>query len=74
MATTHDMKYEDQQQESRSSRWSWLLPLALLAIAALALASYLANDNNTTNGTDLNNTTQTELNTPALNNPAGTGL
>lgn len=72
MATTHDMRYEE--QDSRSSRWSWLLPLALLALAALALASYLANDNNTTNGTDLNSSAQTELNTPALNNPTGTGL
>jgi hypothetical protein len=46
MATTHDMRYEN--QESRRSSWSWLLPLAILVLGGLALASYLANRYNTT--------------------------
>nr|MBA3550934.1 hypothetical protein [Patescibacteria group bacterium] len=49
MATTHDMRYENESQgDTKSSRWSWLLPLALIAAAAIALASYMANDNQTT--------------------------
>jgi hypothetical protein len=66
MATTHDMRYE--RDDSSASRWSWLLPLAILAIAAIALASYLNRD--TTNTTDSlniggNSTPSAELNTPA---------
>jgi hypothetical protein len=74
MATTHDMRYESQKNErddTRRSNWSWLLPLALLLLGAIALASYLANRDDTTipagtNGanTELNsglNTQSTEV-------------
>ncbi|MBX4198200.1 hypothetical protein KW782_02575 [Candidatus Parcubacteria bacterium] len=65
MATTHDMRYDE--RNDRPSTWSWLLPLALLVLGAIALATYLANDNNTQNSIDqgANTTVPSTLNTPA---------
>jgi hypothetical protein len=48
MATTQDMRYEaqDERDSTRRSAWTWLLPLAVILLAAIALASYYANQNN----------------------------
>ncbi len=71
MATTHDMRYEG--QDSRRSVWSWIIALAIIALAAIALSSYLNRDNNTNglnSGTGSTNSTldsgtgvQSDLNT-----------
>jgi flagellar basal body-associated protein FliL len=54
---TQDMRYEDSRRrgetvdDSKRSVWSWLIPLAILLLAAIALASYFSNNNNGANGT-----------------------
>lgn len=59
MATTHDMRYEG--QDTRRSVWSWLVPLAIILLAAIAIASYLGS--RPTTNSDLNFGTGTTVNT-----------
>jgi hypothetical protein len=58
MATTQEMKYEDQRDENRSAIWRWLVPIAIALLALWALSSYLDNRAEQNN---LNSGTNTEL-------------
>jgi hypothetical protein len=64
MATTHDMRYESEQ--SRSTLWSWLVPLAIIIVAAIAFAAYLNRDTTTTDiNSGIGDTSSLYLDTPA---------
>jgi cytochrome oxidase Cu insertion factor (SCO1/SenC/PrrC family) len=58
MATTHDMRYEEQNRgERRVSPWAWIIPLALIILAAIIYSAYATNNQTTTDNGLLNNNT-----------------